>query len=82
MITPPKSTSSPLYKIGFAIEKGRECEGVGSLKKIRVIDSTIMGTRTAFRSRIFSMPSTTIMPPRIVIASPKASGMPVSEDII
>ena len=82
MITPPKRTSSPLYKMGLEIAKGREYEGVGSWAKIREFASTIIGTRTALRRRIFSMPRTTIMPPRMVIARPKARGMPVSDDIM
>lgn len=81
-ITPPSKTSSPLYKIGFESMKGRECAGVGSLAKTRVIESTISGTRTALSRRIFSMPKTTIIPPSKVIARPKASGMPVMECMI
>ena len=81
-ITPPSKTSRPLYKIGFESMKWRVCAGVGSLAKTRVIESTISGTRTAFRRRIFSMPKTTIIPPSKVIARPNASGMPVMEYMI
>ncbi len=61
---------------------GREYCGVGNLTNMRVIDSTIIGTTTALSKRIFSIPRTTIIPPSIVITSPKASGIPVSELII
>lgn len=79
MITPPSKTSRPLYKIGFEIENARVDVGVGSFAKISVIHTTIIGTKTTFSKRIFSMPSTTIIPPRIVIASPNARGTDVSE---
>lgn len=73
-MTPPKSTSSPLYKIGFESVKGKDDCGVGNLKKTIDMQSTIRGTTIVLRSLIFSMPSTTIIPPSTVIASPKARG--------
>lgn len=77
MMTPPKSTSSPLYKIGFEIEKTSEWSGVGSLKNTSAMQSTMSGTTMLFKRRIFSMPSTTTIPPSTVIASPVARGIPV-----
>ena len=71
-----------LLPFGLEIEKGREYNGVGSFVKTSNMESTIIGTSTALSKRIFSMPSTTITPPRMVMTSPKASGIPVRDDII
>lgn len=80
-MTPPKSTSSPLYKIGFESVKGKDDCGVGNLKNTIDMQSTIRGTTIVLRTLIFSMPSTTIIPPSTVIASPKARGIPVMDCI-
>ncbi|MDE6302110.1 MAG: hypothetical protein K2M36_00785 [Clostridia bacterium] len=50
------------------------------MKNISAIHSTIMGTIIVLTSLIFSMPSTTIIPPSIAITSPSI-GKPVSDCI-
>lgn len=82
MMTPPRSTSNPLYRMGFERENGKEESPDGSLKKTRAMQSTIRGTTTLLSKRIFSMPNTTTTPPSIVIARPNARGTPVIDCMI
>ncbi len=78
-ITPPKSTSKPLYLIGRKIEKSPLKISAPFLKKTTNNSTTKSGIKTVFAHFIFSIPKHTKIAPIIAIASPRR-GIPKSEE--